>query len=196
VDQDGVTQVIVSATNLIRSYDAATGNVLWECDGLTTNVIPSPVAADDAVVCMSWYGDAAVKAISLATRGRATTGNGLLWSYDRLAPYCPSPVVYEGQIFFNRANTDVFVSLDARTGEEKVGPARLPGLGGELYASPVAAAGRIYFVGREGTAIVLQFGKELELVAVNKLEDGFDASPAIAGRQIFLRGRQFLYCLQ
>lgn len=64
-----------------------------------------------------------------------------------------------------------------------------------MYASPVGAAGRVYLVGRDGGTWVIRHGPALEVLAKNKLEDGFDATPALAGNQIFLRGRQNLYCL-
>ena len=65
-----------------------------------------------------------------------------------------------------------------------------------MYASPAGAAGRIYFVGRDGTTLVLKQGDELEVLATNRLGDPIDASPAIAGKQLFLRGEQYLYCIE
>ncbi len=65
-----------------------------------------------------------------------------------------------------------------------------------IYASPVAAADRVYFTGRDGTTVVIQPGDELKVLAVNHLDDPMDASPAIVGRQMFLRGRKYLYCLE
>jgi hypothetical protein len=71
---------------------------------------------------------------------------------------------------------------------------RLPELK-NLYASAVAAQGRIYFVSREGVALVIKDQPKLEVLATNRLDDGFDASPAIVGRQLFLRGKSHLYCI-
>ena len=62
-----------------------------------------------------------------------------------------------------------------------------------VYASPVAADGRIYVVGREGGAVVLEAGPRLKLLATNHLDDGFDASPAIVDGEMYLRGRRHLY---
>ena len=59
----------------------------------------------------------------------------------------------------------------------------------------VAAGGRIYVAGREGTTSVITAGTTFEVLAANQLEDGFDASPAVAGGEIYLRGRQYLYCI-
>ena len=62
-----------------------------------------------------------------------------------------------------------------------------------VYASPVGAAGRIYVLDRGGPAAVLEAGRALKALALNTLDDGFDASPAVAGDDLFLRGRRYLY---
>jgi outer membrane protein assembly factor BamB len=66
---------------------------------------------------------------------------------------------------------------------------------GNVFASPVAAAGRIYLLGREGTALVLDSGPTLEILAENQLDDRFGASPVIIGGDLYLRGRRFLYAV-
>ncbi|MFA5193787.1 MAG: hypothetical protein WC740_24015, partial [Verrucomicrobiia bacterium] len=83
---------------------------------------------------------------------------------------------------------------DAATGNTSVEVQRLEGLR-DLYASAVGAAGRVYMIDREGGAVVLRKTNKVEVLARNHLDDGFDASPAVAGNQLFLRGKQFLYCL-
>jgi hypothetical protein len=72
---------------------------------------------------------------------------------------------------------------------------RLPGLR-SLYASPVAAAGRLYLVDRDGTTVVVKVGDKAEVLATNKLGEGVDASPAVVGKQLFLRGEKHLYCIE
>jgi outer membrane protein assembly factor BamB len=57
----------------------------------------------------------------------------------------------------------------------------------------VAAAGRVYVPGRDGTTVVLKAGPTLEVLAENTLDDGFDASPALVDREIYLRGYRYLY---
>ena len=60
---------------------------------------------------------------------------------------------------------------------------------------PVGAAGKVYITGRNGVTLVLKRAKKLEVLAQNKLKDRLDASPALAGNQLFIRGRRFLYCI-
>ena len=71
---------------------------------------------------------------------------------------------------------------------------RLEGPSG-FYASPVGASGRVYLAGRNGTTLVLKDSDKLEVLATNKLDEKFDASPAIVGKELYLRGHEYLYCL-
>ena len=81
------------------------------------------------------------------------------------------------------------------TGQPVIEATRLPDLN-NIYASPVGAADRVYIVGRDGTTLVLKNSGKLDFLATNKLDDPIDASPAIVGKQILLRGRKNLYCLE
>ena len=85
--------------------------------------------------------------------------------------------------------------LDAKTGEVAFGPKRVGELS-NIYASPVGAGGRVYLTGRNGNTLVLERGPEYKVMALNKLDERFDASPAIAGNQLFLRGAKHLYCIE
>ena len=75
-----------------------------------------------------------------------------------------------------------------------IGPERLPGVR-SVYASPVAVGDRIYIASREGTTLVIKAGQDFEVLATNELDDEFDASPAIAGDELYLRGQGSLYCI-
>jgi outer membrane protein assembly factor BamB len=193
VEQQGRTQVIVSATNRVRSYDLATGKVLWECGGQTVNVIPSPVRSDGLVICMSGYRGAAAHAIPLDSTGDVTGKS--TWQHPRGTPYVPSPLLAGGRLYFTQGNTGQFTCLEARTGKVIIDRERLPGLT-SLYGSPVGAAGRIYIVGRDGAAVVLKQGDKVDVLATNRLDDAIDASPAVVGKQLFLRGAKYLYCIE
>ncbi len=108
-------------------------------------------------------------------------------------PYVPSPLLYGDTLYFTKSNSAILTSLNATTGKPIYEAKRLPDID-NLYASPVGAADRVYFVSRDGTTVVLKHGPKLEFLATNKLDDAIDASPAIVGKQLFLRGRKYLYC--
>jgi outer membrane protein assembly factor BamB len=195
VEHNGVTQVIVNGTTRVRGYDLSTGKQLWTCAGMTTNAIPSAVAADGVAYVMSGYKGSMAVAISLDARGEVGPGNGLLWKYGKGTPYVPSPLLSNGRLWFTEANTNLLTVLDAKTGKPLVDRERLPGVR-SFYSSPVAAAGRVYLTSQDGTTLVFNEGDHPDLIATNKLSDAIDATPALAGTQLFLRAHGRVYCIE
>ncbi len=188
-------QVVIPGTGLSRGYSLATGEELWRLGGMTTNVIPSPIHRDGVVYLASGYGGSMLQAVVLdKAAGEVDGADELLWQYERDTPYVPSVLVYEDQLYFIKHFRNILTSLDARTGEVIFNEIRIDGID-NVWASPVAAAGRVYILGRGGDAVVLEHGKEYKVLATNTLDDGFDASPAIAGDELYLRGHKYLYCL-
>jgi hypothetical protein len=110
-------------------------------------------------------------------------------------PYVPSPLLYGDRLYFCSGNAAVISCFDVKTGKAIVEGQRLEDVEG-VYASPVGAAGRVYVVGRNGATAVLKHGDASpEVLATNKLDDGIDASPAVVGNELILRGREHLYCI-
>ncbi|MEX1042927.1 MAG: PQQ-binding-like beta-propeller repeat protein [Pirellulaceae bacterium] len=196
VSHNDMEQVIMNGTNRVRSYNLADGELLWECGGQATNPIPTPIHQDGVVYVMTGYRGYAVYAISLDSRGDVTNDDDkIIWSRTDAGPYIASPVLYEGNLYFTKARDGIVYSVNAKTGEPVFGPERMTGLG-TLYASPVAADGKVYFTSRDGKTKVLQHGSEYQVLADNDLGEGVDASPALSGSQMFIRGEKHLFCLK
>ncbi len=191
---NGKTQVVVNATHKVRSYDLANGAVLWECGGQTDNAIPSPVAADGMVYVTSGFRGSALDAIRLGRSGDLTGTDAIAWHHERDTPYVPSPLLVDGLLYVIANNNAVISCFDAKSGKANFQHERLEGIFG-IYASPVAAKDRVYVLGREGTCIVLKKGPKPEVLAKNKLDDHTDASIALVGKELFIRGGQSLYCI-
>jgi outer membrane protein assembly factor BamB len=191
----GKTQVILNGTTRVRSHDLETGKVIWSCPGMTVNPIPSVLRYRDAVIAVSGYRGAAAASIPLASQGDLAPDNGVNWRYDAGTPYVPSPVLVGDHLYFTATNTGVLTVLDAATGKPILAGVRLPGVR-QFYASPIFAGGRVYFTDRDGVTLVLRPGSRLDVLATNKLDDPVDASPVAVGKQLFLRGERFLYCLE
>jgi outer membrane protein assembly factor BamB len=193
VEHRGRKQVITAGTTKVRSYDLADGKLLWEGPGLTSSVA-SPVHANGVAYVMSGYGGSVLYAIRLAqANGDITAGEqAIAWKYDRDTPWVPSPLLYGDELYFLKSNTGILSAFNARTGEKLYGEQRLEGVP-NVYASPVGAAGRVYIAGREGAVAVIQRGPQFKLLALNQLDDGFDASPLVVGNEIYLRGTKHLY---
>jgi outer membrane protein assembly factor BamB len=195
VEFEGRAQVITAGTNRVRSYDLRTGEVIWEGPGLTLNAIPSPLESEGVVYLTSGFRGSAAYAVRLAdAKGDIESSSAILWRRDRDTPYVPSPLLYEGVLYLVKSNSGILTALDGRTGEVLFGPERLEPIA-EIYASPVAAAGRVYILGRDGNAMVLASGRALSVIARSSLDDGFDASPVLSGKEMYLRGYRYLYKL-
>lgn len=195
VKQDGKPQVVVPGTNRTRSYDLATGELLWECGGLTGNVIPTPVADDEFVYVMSGFRGNALQAIRLATaKNDITDSDAIVWTHNRNTPYVPSPLLYEDALYFLKSNDGILSAFNIKTGEANYGPQRLQGIS-NVYSSIVGAAGRVYIASRNGTVLVIKHSPSFEVLATNKLDDSFNASPVVVGSELYLRGMDYLYCI-
>ncbi|HEY0551660.1 MAG TPA: PQQ-binding-like beta-propeller repeat protein [Verrucomicrobiae bacterium] len=194
LQHDGVAQVIVNASSKVRSYDLTTGKEIWSAGPLGGNVIPTPVAGHGMVFSMSGYTGPTLLAIKLGRTGDLSGTDAIAWSRNRDTPYVPSPLLYGDRLYFSKGTEAMLSIFNAKTGQPSVEAQRLEGVRG-LYASPVGAAGRVYIVGRDGGAVVIKDSDKVEILATNKLNDGFDASPVIVGNQLFLRGKQSLYCI-
>ena len=196
VEHEGKPQVIVSATKRVRGYNLATGAQLWDCAGLTDNVVSSPVYTDGVVITGNSYYSQAMLAIRLAgAKGDITGTTNVLWKLNRMTPYVSSPLLYDDTLYFLRHNQNILSRLEPLTGKPRDEALRLEGINDFIFASPVGAAGRIYVTGRDGVTVVLRHDRKNATIAVNKLEDSFTATPALVGRELFLRGERFLYCI-
>lgn len=195
VEARGRLQVVVAATGRSRGYDLETGEEIWSATGMTVNTIPTPIHSGGIVYLTSGYRGNLMQAVALAkAKGPVNDTEAIVWTFDRHTPYVPSPVLYEDRICFLKHNKNIFTCLAAATGEVLYTEKRLEGIT-SVYASPVAAAGRIYVFAKDGRSIVLDAGREFRVLATNALDDGVRASPAIAGDEIFVRGDRYLYAI-
>ena len=191
---DGQVQVITNATNFVRAYDAATGDIVWQCSGQTVNTIPSPVFGFGNVYCSSGFRGNSLMAIKLGAKGDISNSDSVVWEYGEATPYVPSPLLYDDKIYF-LSNTKAIIScVDAKTGKLLFGEERLTGMK-QIYASPTGAGGKVYIADREGMVTVIKHGDTFEVLAENKLDEPIDASPVVVGDELFLRGSNHLYCI-
>lgn len=144
----------------------------------------------EAVVAF-WKGrsDATLR---VAPGGRGDVGaTRVAWRQSRGLPHVVSPLVYRGRVYTVQ-NGGMVTCLDAATGEVVYEKFRL-GPGGDYYASPVAADGRIYIASLDGTVSVLAAGDRPEVVARNAFDEPIAASPALVGNTLYLRTRGHLH---
>ena len=192
----GRTELVVAVPRHVRAYDPATGEELWSCQtGITWYMVPSMVAHKGVVYCIGGRsGTAASMAIRQGGRGDVTATHRL-WKTDKWSNVS-SPIYHDGRLYFAHEKRAVAYCLNAGTGEvlyeRQLGPRA-----GQVYASPVLADGKIYYVTRRGGTFVVAAGPEFKQLAHNTLDDRstFNASPAVSGRCLLLRSDRFLYCI-
>jgi len=196
VEVNGKTQIVTNATKLIRSYDLETGDLLWQCSGQTSHVIPSPVTGFGLVYCISGAGGNKLQVIKPSTdkTGDITGTDAIVWEANSDTPYVPSPLFYGDKIYFLSNNNGILSCYQAQDGKPNYVAQKLEGVGG-FYASPVGAGNKVYLASQNGMTLVIKHSDTYELLATNKLEDQFDASPAVVGDELFLKGKKYLYCI-
>ena len=194
IEHSGKVQVIVNDMNRARSYDLATGEIIWECGGQAMGAVPTALVSKDLVFCMTGHRGAALYAIPLDSQGDVANSDSIAWKLDQNTPYVPSPLLVEDHLYFLKGNNGILSCYQAESGEPIFKTKRVPEID-MIYSSPVAAAGRIYMCGRNGNTVVAKHGNELEVLATNKLDETIDATPAIVGDQLFIRGEKSLYCI-
>jgi len=187
--------VVVSAATRVRGYDLESGDEVWSVAGLGLNVVPTPVADAKTVWVMSGWRDPRGMAIRYrGARGDLTGTGHVRWGTDRGLSYVPSAVLVDGRIYFYQRFMGLLSCYDLSSGRACYDQQRIDGLE-NVYASPVAASGRIYSVSRDGSGIVFRAGKRFEILAANRLDDAFSATPAVVENTIVLRGERYLYAI-
>jgi len=195
VEFEGRAQLLTNASNKIRSYDVNTGELLWECAGMTRNVIPSPLHKEGIVYFMSGFRGNALLAIDLGkAEGDITDSEAIVWSYDQNTSYTPNPILMDGKLYFLKTNNGYLTCLDASDGTEYYSSQKLEGIK-NIFTSPLGVNNRIYIVGTNGLTCVVKQGEEFEVLSQNTLDDEFLASPLVLGDDLYLRGVKALYCI-
>jgi outer membrane protein assembly factor BamB len=120
------------------------------------------------------------------------TDSNVIWSMQKYLSCCTSPLVYQGVVYVVKSG-GILTALDAKTGHI-LKQGRLKGALEEYYASPVGAAGKVFFLSQQGKVTVVKAGADWEILAVNDLDDDSFATPAIADDKLFVRTHGMLYC--
>jgi outer membrane protein assembly factor BamB len=189
----GATELVVAIMPKILGFDPASGKQLWSCNtDINWYMAPSLVSHNDIVYSVGGRTGGGL-AVRVGGRGDVTSTHRL-WTI-RKGSNVTSPVYHDGHLYWMHENLGIAYCARAATGEI-VYEARVPG-GGQVYASPVLADGKIYYLARDGKTHVLPAEPRFEVLAVNSLgERGvFNASLAIADGRIYLRSNRYLYCI-
>jgi outer membrane protein assembly factor BamB len=187
---DGRPIVVSLGSMAMYGYDPATGRELWRLEdrsGFSSST--RPVVGHGLVFFPTGFPTGELVAVRLATR-QDIENPTVAWRFARGAPEKPS-LVLAGDLIIMVDDAGIVTSVDAKTGE-MVWRSRI---GGTHSASPLLAGGRVYFFDEDGKTTVIEAGRSFRVLAENQLAEGFMASPAAAGRALFLRTRTHLYAV-
>ena len=187
------TELITSGTEMVISYDPATGKELWRHKGVESNAIPSPVANNEMVFLVAGFPAKIALAIRLGQNGDLTGTPNVPWKYEKGTAYVPSPIVY-GDYLYLTTDRGILTCIDTKTGEVKYEGGRIP-IPATFTASPVAFEGKILMTSEDGDTFMVKAGPKHEVLGTNSVGEPVYASPAIADGRIFIRGEKNLYCI-
>ncbi len=191
VEADGRRQVVLPGSGAACAYDPATGTELWRVDmGQGYSVVPRPVFAHGLVYVCTGFDKPSLLAVRPGGAGDVTATH-VAWRTDRDVPLVSSIVVL-GDLLYMVSDKGVASCLDARTGEERWRER----LGGQHWASPLAADGKVYFQNVDGVGFVVRAAPAFELLSKNALDGKTLASYAVTGRALLVRTDRHLYRIQ
>jgi outer membrane protein assembly factor BamB len=187
---DGRTQMILSGSKCVASYDPQSGKQHWILDGPTEQFVASMVYDGKLVYLTAGFPERHVLAVDPTGSGKLDD-DAIVWRTKKGCGYVPSPVLCD-EYFIVAADNGTASCYKARSGELQW----MERLGKSYSASLVSANGLVYLVADDGVTKVVRPGPELEVVAENKLGEFCYASPAISRGQIFIRGENTLFCIE
>ncbi len=189
VAQFGDQPVLLSlGSKALDAYDPRNGEELWRVENHEVHSgSATPVIGKDLVYVPIGLGRNQLLAIRPGGSGDVTKSH-VAWKVTKNVPGKPSPVLVDDLLYFVD-DKGIAVCVEAATGN----PVWQERLKGNYSASPIAAGGRIYFFGEDGTVTVIAAGREFKQLSQGKFADGFMASPAVSGSAMFLRTRSHLY---
>ncbi len=195
---------LVTIGSSARSYDPATGNLIWEFKMGEGMAIPSPVFDNDHIYLGKSGGPNkpgilfSVKAGSKGDITPADSGlvsNGIEWVLRETGVSNPSLLLLNGLLYLVSGRGGEIYCLDAATGAQ-VYKEKMEKVGA-CWASPWIFNNQIYFFDEKGNTNVFQAGKEFKLVSqTNRIDDKFWASVAITDDAYIFRGVKRLYCVK
>lgn len=187
----GRTQLILSGSKCVASYDPRTGRRHWIIDGPTEQFVASMVENGELLFLTAGFPEHHILAIRPDGTGNVT-GTHVVWRTTKGCSYVPSPIVSpDGRFFLVVSDEGIASCFEAATGKrhwmERVGP--------HYSASLVSVDGLIHFLSDEGVTKIVRPGEKFDLVSENRLGERCYASPAIGGGRIYIRGEKNLYAI-
>ena len=186
----GRTQMVLSGSKSVASYDPSTGRRHWVMDGPTEQFVASMVYNGEFLFVTGGFPQRHILAIRPDGKGDITKTH-IAWRTNRGAAYVPSPIV-EGPYFLVVSDNGIASCFTAKNGNRLW----MERLGGGHSASTVSAGGLVYFVSDKGVTTVVRPSAKFDVISKNELGERCSASPAISSGTIYIRGHKNLFAIR
>lgn len=193
---NGREEMIVSTSGKIRAFDPATGKELWTCRGIRGAELCPSVAVHDGVVFVIGTPGGAAMAVKAGGSGDVSATN-VLWEI-KSGSNVSSPVFLDGHVYWANDSRGTLHCVKADTGEMVFEQPLSKERGNRVYASPIVSEGRLYYVSRNQGTFVVAAKPKFDLLEHNVISGDdsiFNATPAVAEGQIYLRSDRYAYCI-
>ncbi len=192
--ESGREELVLARHGDVLAFNPESGSPLWSCEtDIRWYMVPTAVAADGVVYVFGGRSGTASLAVRAGGSGDVTSTHRL-WT-SRNGSNVTSPVYLDKHLYWMSEKLGIAYCAKADSGE-LVYQERLEDAD-QVYASPILAEGRLYYLTRSGRMFLLAATPQFQQLAVNRLNDGtrFDASPTVNGNRLLVRSGKFLYCL-
>lgn len=182
-------QLISPGGRGVVAYDPKTGKEIWKLEHKGMNSANPPVMGHGKVF-VTLGNPAHLMAIRPTGTGDVTKTH-IDSVFTKEVPQRPAPLIL-GDLLFMVSDNGRARCLETKTTEEVWSRP----IAGTYYSSPVFADGHLFIFDKEGKSHVLKADRKGDVVATNRLKGGVIATPAIAGKALFVRTGTHLYRIE
>ena len=185
--------MISNGSAACMAYDPMTGKEIWRIIRGVDSTIAMPFSDGKTVFFHTGFEVeesnkyAELMAVDPDGKGDIAASN-IRWKIRTPVLQLSTPVLKDGLIY-NVDTKNIMMCLDAQTGET-IWSHRLKG---KYNASPIIAAGHVYFTSTNGKTTVIKEGKELEIITENSLDGEIWTTPVAIGENLLIRTSKYLY---
>ncbi len=177
-----IPQIIINGNPEVTAYDPDTGTELWSVECMSGDVAPSVAVNSRFAYAVTDY----AKLVAIMPGENAS----IIWEDNMYTPDVPSPVATEEYLFVPTGYGDI-----ACYNAEKGDTIWTHYFTDPIYASPIIADNKVYMLDRSGTMHILEAAGKFKLLSEPSLGEPVDCTPAFSDNNIYIRGKNYLYCI-
>ena len=187
--------VICGMSTRVVAYDLANGKIVWYCKG-TSHMngdlqYSSPIVAGDLCFVTGGYSGPAF-AFKMGGQGDVTP-SARLWRNEKNPQSIGTGVFVDGFIYRPNAGPATIECINPNTGSVNW---KSRGAGANSWGSIVKVGDHCLLTSQNGSTVVFKPDPEkYQEVAVNKLGEHCNSTPAVSDGRIFIRTFDSLYCI-